>query len=88
MGSAYQIKIIYVVKLINHFVAEDEAGASRVDAPGADIVGIAPHHIAKRPVVGDLNVAVDQPRLVDGLHLRRQAAVDAKNAVFNQGSYR
>ncbi len=86
--SANQVQIIYVVKLIDDFVAKNEPRAARVLLPGPYIARVAPHQVAKGPVVGDLHIPVDQPDLLDRLHRRREAPVDAENPVFDQGAQR
>lgn len=85
MGSTDQLQPIQMIKFIDHFTAENPPRAARAHLPRLDIVGVAPHHVAEGPVVGDLHTTVNQADLVQGLDVGRQPAVNAQDTVRNDG---
>ena len=74
--------------LLGDLGAEEVASTARADGPVLDIVRVGPDEVAKRTLVRDLLVAVDRPDLVDGGHVRREAAVHAKDPAVNQRCHR
>ena len=86
MGAGDQLQPVYVAEVAGHLGPEDPAGASGVDGPVLDVLGVGPHQIAERPFVRDLNLAIDCPDLVDGLDLRTESAVHAEDLAVDDRS--
>ena len=70
--------------LLGDLGAKEVASTTRADGPVIDVVRVGPDKVAKCTLVRDLLVAVDRPDLVDSGHVRREAAVHAKDPAVHQ----
>ena len=73
----YQAHLVQQVELVHHLVPEYPPRPPRVPAPGLDVLGVRPHQVSQRSLVGDLLLPVQQPHLVEGGQVRRQPPMHA-----------
>lgn len=79
MSARNQLQAVDVVEFAGDLVSEQPSGASGTDGPRVDLLGVAPHEIAKGAFVRDLLGAGYDSDLVEGADFGRQAAVHAKH---------
>jgi hypothetical protein len=79
VGAGDELQPVDVAEVVGDLRAENPAGSSGIDCPIFDVLGVRPHEIAEGPFVGDLDLAVDGPGLVDGLDFWGESAVDAED---------
>lgn len=68
-----------MAEVVRHLRPEHPPRSSRVDRPVLDVFRVAPHQVAERSLVGDFDLAVDGPHLVDRLDLGTESAVHAED---------
>jgi hypothetical protein len=91
MGATDDFEVVEVVELesetttyfFRHTFSEETASSSSVDGPGVDVFGVGPQKVTERAFLRDLDAAVEEVDLVQGLHLRREACVHAEEAAIH-----
>lgn len=79
MGAGNQLQSVYVAEIICHLRTEDPSGTTGIDCPIFDILRVRPHEIAERTFMGDFNLAVNGPHLVNCLDFGAESSVDAED---------
>mmetsp|Transcript_111600 Transcript_111600/g.326405 ORF Transcript_111600/g.326405 Transcript_111600/m.326405 type:complete len:216 (-) Transcript_111600:149-796(-) len=85
MSSGNEVNAVGLVELLHDVSAEEVAGTARRQAPALEVLGVRPHEVAHRPVVRDLLLAVDAADVVQRVDGRGEAAVDAEDALVDEG---
>mmetsp|Transcript_48227 Transcript_48227/g.114762 ORF Transcript_48227/g.114762 Transcript_48227/m.114762 type:complete len:205 (+) Transcript_48227:163-777(+) len=83
MGAHDELQRVVVVERLRDVLTEGVSGAARRDAPPVPIVRVRPHQVADRPLVGDLDEAVQLLHVLDPVQRRRKAAVGAEDGVVD-----
>eukprot|EP00230_Micromonas_polaris_P008318 CAMPEP_0117643790 /NCGR_PEP_ID=MMETSP0802-20121206/10624_1 /TAXON_ID=38833 /ORGANISM="Micromonas sp., Strain CCMP2099" /LENGTH=83 /DNA_ID=CAMNT_0005448965 /DNA_START=544 /DNA_END=795 /DNA_ORIENTATION=- len=83
MRSADQFQAVDFVELRGDPSSEQPPRPPRAHRPGFDILRVAPHHVAKRPLMRNLAKAVDRAYLVKGPDVGRQSAVHAQRGAVD-----
>mmetsp|Transcript_2097 Transcript_2097/g.5610 ORF Transcript_2097/g.5610 Transcript_2097/m.5610 type:complete len:365 (+) Transcript_2097:114-1208(+) len=84
VSSADELEFVDSVELLHDLGPEEPARATRADRPSIDILGIAPHEVAKGALGGNLLSPIDCPNLIQSADIRAEAAVDAKNHAVDE----
>lgn len=66
MCSADEVYVIFSVKLVYDFAAEQVASTTWTDHPSWNVVGVGPHQVAHGAVVGNFLLPVNHADLVKG----------------------
>ena len=84
----HQIQPIDLIELLNHSLSKQPASPSIRHNPSVNIVRIRPHQITIRSFMGNLNISLYSPNLIDGSDMGTQSSMDAKNLLINNCSQR
>jgi len=86
VGPANEIEIVFLEELGDLVGAEGVGDAPVVFAPALDVgVGVGPEEVTQEALVGDVDGPLYGFDLVEGLHVRRKAAVHAEDLVIDEG---
>lgn len=88
MCAGDQTNVVYLVKFLGHFRAEEPAGTTRGHSPRLDLLRVGPHEVTEGALVRDLHFAVDESNLIERLNLGRKSAMDAEDFSFDNGADR
>lgn len=86
MSTSHKVKLIDVIELSCHFSSEEPAGSTWGHCPCVNIFGVGPHQIGEGALMWHFHSAVNQSDLVQSLHLRGEATMDAEDFALDDGS--
>lgn len=67
MGTGNQLQTVDVAEIVGDLRPKHPSSTTSVDGPVLDILRVRPHQVAERTLMGDLDLTVDGPHLVDSL---------------------
>ena len=85
MGSADELEVVVGEELRGDLGSKQPAGTAGRHRPALHLLGVGPHQVTEGALVRDLLVPLDQPDLIQGPDLGREAAVDTEDLAVDEG---
>ena len=85
MSPADELQVVVGEELCGHLGSEQPASSTRGDGPALHLLRVGPDQVTEGPLVRDLLISLNQPDLVQGPDLGRQAAVDTEDLAVDEG---
>jgi len=69
MGSANEVNTIKSSEFLSNLRSKQPAGASGVESPSINILGVRPHQITERTFMGNFDFSLNGSNLIKGLDI-------------------
>jgi len=88
VGPGHHGQTVNVLELFDNVGTENVSGTSGTDPPPGGVFRVGPQQITDGSLVGDFSAGIQFPNLVQSVNTRRQASVDGKNLLVDDGRQR
>ena len=85
VSPADELQVVVGEELCGHLGSEQPASSTGRDGPALHLLRVGPDQVTESPLVRDLLISLNQPDLVQGPDLGRQAAVDTEDLAVDEG---